>query len=454
MLAGRRSALGWEAPVPRTAALRLEGLRAADLAAVAVPLLAISVHLALALTMRVTAWPEVTTPGYLWSRGMLMYRDIKLLHTPAATGLLALLFRAFGPSTEALRLFAIGWPLAAHLLLLRETRDLRPASRVLASAFFLAVFFSSDGSAVWPTVIMAALALPIARALSAGRLGRAGLMIGAAILLKQTAAYVLIFALLALLARRRLRGAATLLAAGSAPYAAALAGFWLAGAAGDMLRWTIVVPFTNPIYRGSFHPPLAMALGVLVPFLPLAAEAALERRGEREVSARWLLLVAAGFALLCYPRFQVLQTVGAVPCLALGAGRLADRRPAAVGRLAAAFGVALVVSRGAVVAMGSSFDGRVLFWNDDPAFDVLIVRLRRLPPSTPVYSEIWDNVYPRAERVPPGGVYQHPFFDYFFDVDRTGERLAEARSRPGTVVVSYGRAATGEAVGPFSLVRR
>ena len=429
-------------------------MRTEKLGAALVPVLALAAHLAIALTLRATAWPEVTTAGYLWSRGMLMYRDIKFLHTPGTIGMLALVFAAFGPSTAAVRAFAISWPLAAHALLLRETRGLRPSSRVLASAFFLAVFFSSDGHAVWPTVVMAALALPIARALSTGRFAAAGLLLGAAILCKQTAAYALVIALVWLLARRRVRAAATLLAASAAPYAAALAAFWMAGAGPDMLRWTIGVPFTNPMYRGAFHPPLAMALGVLVPFLPLAAEAALERPGEYEVSAGWLLAVAAGLAAICYPRFQVLQTVGAIPCLALGAARLVDRRPSAVARLATAFVAALVVSRAAVVAMGNTFDGRVLFWNDAPAFGALVERVRRLPAGTPVYSELWENLYPRAGRMPAGGVYLHPWMDYYFGVDRMGERLAAAKAAPGTVVVGYGRPPGGEVVGPYSLVRR
>jgi len=454
VLAGRRSALPWEASFVDVPAARPERVGAAELAAAAVPIAAIAVHLAIALTLRATAWPEVTTPGYLWSRGMLMYRDIKFLHTPGTIGMLALLFAAFGPSTAVVRLFAVAWPLAAHAFLLRETRGLRPASRALASAFFLAVLFSSDGNAVWPTVVIAALALPAARALSTGRFAAGGLLLGGAILCKQTAAYALLLALAWLLARRRVRDAATLLLAASAPYAAALAGFWLAGAGPDMLRWTIGVPFTNPMYRGAFHPPLAMALGVVVPFLPLAAEAVLERPGEYEVSARWLLVLAAGLALICYPRFQVLQTVGAVPALALGAARLMDRRPAALSRLAAAFVVALVVSRGAVIGMGNEFDGRVLFWNDTPAFETLIERLRSLPAATPVYSELWENVYPRVGRVPPGGFYMHPWMDYYFGVDRAAERMAAAKAAPGAVVVGYGRAPGGESVGPFSLVRR
>ncbi len=152
------------------------------------------VHAALALRLRTVAWPEVTTPAYLWSRGMMMYRDIKFVHTPGLMGPLAAAFAAFGENATVLRLFAIAGPLAAHGFLLAHTRSLSAGRRILASLFFVALFYSFDGNAVWPTALMSALAIPIAIGLARGRLRTAGLLIGLAILMKQTAAYVLVLA--------------------------------------------------------------------------------------------------------------------------------------------------------------------------------------------------------------------------------------------------------------------
>ncbi len=416
---------------------------------------ALMVHVALALTLRVTAWPEVTTPGYLWSRGMLMYRDIKLLHTPGTTGTLALAFLVFGPQTWIVRLYAIIWPLVAHMFLLRETRGLTLWSRALASGFFLVVFYSTDGSAVWPTVVMAALALPIARALSCNRFRLAGLLLGVAILFKQTAAYVLILAVIWLLTQKQARAALRLFLAGCIPYFLTLAGFSLLGAGNYMLRWTVIVPFTVQTSLASFRPSVGTAVALLLGFVPLAVEAGLERPGEHKVSAQWLLVVGVGLALICYPRFQVLQTVASVPCLAVGAARLMNRRPMLISRLATAFVVAVVVSRGAILVMGNEFDGKVLFWNEEPAFNALIDRLRQMPKTTPLYSELWANVHPRAEMIPPGRIYQHPWFDFFFGVDQTGNRMQQANARPGTVIVGYrGSRPNAESVGPYSIFRR
>ena len=87
-------------------------------------ILILLLHLFLALAVRAVAWPEVTTPAYLWSRGMVLYRDVKFLHTPGLIGLLALAFRLFGPQTFVVRAFAIAGPLVGQALVLRHTRSL------------------------------------------------------------------------------------------------------------------------------------------------------------------------------------------------------------------------------------------------------------------------------------------------------------------------------------------
>ena len=426
---------------------RRPGARGLDLLALAV----LAVHVVLALRLRVVAWPEVTTPGYLWSRGLEMYRDIKREHTPGATGLLAAAFLAFGVRAGTLQAFALAGPLAAHVAILRQTRPFSAGVRLLASAFFLALFYAADGNAVWPTVLMCALAIPAASALSRGRPVRAGLLLGFAILLKQTAAYALMLAAVALIFRRRPRDAAALFLAGSAPYAVALALFAAVGAGGDMLRWTLVVPFTVAVPVARFAPSLGTLAAVVLPFLPVAVEAAREDRGEFDVSARDLLLIAAGLTLICFPRFDMLQTVAGVPPLAVGAARLMRRPPRRWAVGARLFAATMVLSRGAVLAAGGTFDGCLLFWNDEPAFNALIERLRAMPPA-PVRSELWGNVLPRSGRLPPGNLWVHPWFDWFFGVDRVGDRIAAASARPGTIVVSFrGTRPRGEAIGPYEI---
>lgn len=422
------------------------------------PIAALTAHLALALSVRVTAWPEVTTPAYLWSRGLLLYRDIGFQHTPGTIGTLALAFAAFGVHTWLVHAYAILPALIAHLFVLNETRSFPLANRTLASGFFLVGFFTCGGNAVWPTVVMAAWAIPVAAALSRGRMWLAGFGIGAFILFKQPAAYVLFLAVAALGFQKRFRDAGKLFVAGSAPYVLAVIAFAFLGAGRQMLRWTLEVPFTVRPEISRFHFDAFTAFAIVIGFIPLGLEALLEHKGEHATSARWLLVVAAGLALICYPRFGLLQTVAAGPCLAVGAARLMRRRtrlfrflPAA----AFAFAATFVAARGAILFLGREFDGKVIFWNEEPAFNALIARLRRLPSGTPLHSELWGNVLPRSGLLPPGGVYVNPWFDWFFPVERIGERVRKAADGPGTVVVNHGAAtAGGEPVGPYSIAKR
>jgi hypothetical protein len=413
-------------------------------------------HVALFCALAVVAWPELTTPAYLWSRGLLLYRDVKCQHTPGAMGALALAFLLFGASAGVIRAFVAAAPLVAHAYLLRQTRPFRPSVRIAASAFFVVGLCAFQGNEVWPTVLMTALAIPIADALGAGRSRAAGLMIGVAILFKQTAAFLLLVAAVHVALRRGARQAAVLFLAGSVPYVAMVLAFGLFGAARDVLRWTILVPFTVRPESLWYQLPDGRSLAMLLlAFAPLAAEAALERDGEHSTSAGWHLTVAAGFALIAIPRFGAVQTVAALPNLAVGAARLLQRGGPRLRAVAFAFVTTLTVSLGTIVAAGERFDGKVVFWNDEPALDRLAEALRRLPPGTPLHSKLWENVLPRCGLLPPGRIYVHPWLTWWFPVDDIGERIRHAAEAPGTVVVDHrGPGIAGEKVGPYVVARR
>jgi hypothetical protein len=417
---------------------------------------ALAVHLALVLSLRVSAWPDVTTPAYLWSRGMLLYRDIKFQHGPGVMGTLALAFLAFGVHTWVVRAYAIVWPVIAHLFVLRYTRSFGLAERALASAFILAVFFSMEGNSNWPTAVMAAASLPIAADVSRDRIVRAGLLIGLAILFKQTAAYVLVFAFFGLALERRWRSAALLALVSCVPYWVTAFAFSFLGAGPEMLRWTLEVPLT---IRPSFitaRPSAYDASVLLFAFLPTVVDALLERPGEHEVRSRWLLLVAAGFAAICYPRFGLPQTLAAVPCLAVGAARFLRRLSLRPLLRAGAYGLVAMftLSRAAILGSSGEFDGKVLFWNHEPALDGLAARLRELPPDTPLHSTLWDNLLPRAGLLPPGRLYVNPYFTWFFAVDDVGDRVQAALRRTGGVVVGYRSSRFGrDVIGPYRIFR-
>jgi hypothetical protein len=416
-------------------------------------------HVLLALAIRSVAWPEITTPAYLWSRGMVLYRDVKFLHTPGLIGLLAVLFRAFGPATWVVRAVAVAGPLAAHAMALAHTRSLSAWKRLAVSGFFLVAILVSDGNAVWPTVMMAALSLPIASDLTRGKWLRAGLAIGAAILMKQTAAAVLVVVVAVLLLRRSYRAILPVAAGATIPYAAALVLLAPLGAAREMLFWTAVVPFR--VQELTPPPGLSSLVMLAAAFAPTAAAAWIERKkGSASTSvlsvpsvpsAAWLLAVAFGFALLCLPNFLVMQTVAALPCLAVGAARLFEIAPPPLSRIAVLYVATWTLSRAAILAGGATFDARVLFWNEDPAFNAVIARLERFPPETRVHSELWGNVLPRSRRLPPGGIWVHPWLRWYFQVEDVRHRVLAAAETPGTVCVDTRTSLPGERIGPYSV---
>jgi len=410
---------------------------------------ALLVHLAIAWRVRVTAWPEVTTPGYLISRGLLLYRDIKFVHTPGLMELLAGAFAAFGVSAETVRVFAIAWPLAAHAALLRETRRFRLLDRFWASAFFLSMLYAWQGSSLWPTVAITALAIPIANALGRDRLRAAGLWIGMAILLKQTAALLLVVVAVRFAMRRRASAIPVVLAWASLPYAVAGLIFAGLGAGPEFLHWTLVIPFQ---LHGEILLPATASLtvAVLTAFTPTLLEALRERPGEYDVSTRWHLAVAIGLLLAAYPRFHTLELVACLPCLAVGAARFLRRPEYRFRALSHALLAVITLPTAMLVLMGERFDGRVVFWNDDPTIATLVAQLRVLPPDTPLLLDLWPNVLPQAGLLPPRRLYVHPWLPYLFRFDDVQATITyQAHSRPTAFVGRYGTRLAGTRVGPY-----
>jgi hypothetical protein len=412
---------------------------------------ALLVHFPIAWQLRVTAWPEVTTPGYLISRGLLLYRDIKFVHTPALMELLAGAFAVFGVSADTVRVVSIAWPIAAHAALLHETRAFRTVDRLWASGFFLSMFYAWQGSSLWPTVAIAALAIPIANALGRDRLRAAGLWIGLAILFKQTAALLLVVVVLRFAMRKRASATPAVLAWASLPYV--LVGLLFAGlgAGRNFVHWTLLIPFQ--LHEDILlAPTVPLVVAVVAAFTPTLFEALLERPGEYEVSVRWHLLVAIGLLLAGYPRFQTLELVACLPCLAVGAARLLNRREYPFRALSHAMLAAITLPVALTVALGDRFDGRVVFWNDDPTIAALLLPLRILPPETPLLLDLWPNVLPLSGLLPPGRLYVHPWLPYLFEFDDVQKTITHtAYAHPTAFVGRYGTRSAGTRVGPYSI---
>ena len=364
-------------------------------------------------------------------------------------------FAIFGVSTPVVRLFALVWPLFAHAAILRETRTDSLVQRLCTSGFFLALFYSWQGNSIWPSVVISALAIPIAWSLGRHRPRAAGLWIGLAIAIKQTTAILLALVIVRLAFQRRFRELLSVTIWAAVPYAAAAAAFEVAGSGWDFAHWTLLVPFQDLYGSINLAPSPFMLRTFVVAFLPITIQAVLERADEYEVSTRWYLLVAVGLLLLAYPRFGLLEAIACVPCLAIGAARLL-RRPGPRFRLAAlAFVITISVTTGVLLFSSDQMDGKVLFWNDEPALNALVARLRRFPPDTPLDADLWPNILPQSGLLPPGRIYAHPWLTYLGRIDSVQDRMRRAAMLPGTVTVRLsGDSTEGEIVGPYRIEKR
>jgi hypothetical protein len=165
-----------------------------------------------------------------------------------------------------------------------------------------------------------------------------------------------------------------------------------------------------------------------------------------------VLVLAAGLALMTYPRFSFLNCLGAVPLLCLGAARCADSFegwPRAAARAAVA---ALALSNAAILAQGESFDGKVERWNEHPAFVRLVELLRNDYRGYRLRADVWGNLHAATGMLPPGNLFVQWWEWYSMPIDRIGERIDAASRRPGTVTVFFGKRGEGDRrFGPYSI---
>ena len=69
-----------------------------------------------------------------------------------------------------------------------------------------------------------------------------------------------------------------------------------------------------------------------------------------------------------------------------------------------------------------------------------------------MHSELWGNVLPRSDRLPPGHIWVHPWLRWYFGVENVRERVLAAARTPGTVWVGYRSVLPrGERIGPYAV---
>ena len=419
-------------------------------------------------------WPEIVVPAYFVSRGGLLYETVTPggPHTPLLILILAASGKMFGFSALLFRSVA-GFSMAiCGVLLVLGTRPARKgvagpiAGLLVGVPLFVLWIVYMEGPAIWPEPFMAPLLLGAVLALerfeTTGRrsaLLGAGLLLGIAILIKQTAAWTVLSAVIWILLvsrRRSVRAALALFAVAAAPYLVFAVGWAALFHTFSHIRWTLLIPvwggFAGDVASGVSGEAFLASVSV---FLVLPAILLLARNlpGSRVLRspAPWLAIGVYGMA---WPRWGLLHLAGATGILALTAARTViasgvvfrRRRQRSAGPrklLWFAVGEALllihvavaVLAGGALVARG--LGGPAFLW-DDPATTDLAEKVRarvRGGRFLNVYIA-YENLYPLTGTSTPDGTYVNPSLWYLLSRENLGDRLVRALSRnPGLLVL-------------------
>ncbi|MGH9443009.1 MAG: hypothetical protein ACRD16_12135 [Thermoanaerobaculia bacterium] len=429
--------------------------------AVSLAALGVVAALAAALSLRIPfrAWPEVLVPSYLFGRGWLLYRDIKIVHAPLLIGAVAAVSRTVGLNETTLRVAGF-LPVAAILATLRRhgaRYGWGIGAQTAAQLVFVLTFFAWDGNAIYPEVFLAVLAVPIYAALRRGGdagVRLAGWLFGVALAIKQPAVFAFLLASIGIALQERRRLLSFILRAGAVP-AACLLAFLAAGEGADFLRWTIEVPLA--FYRGrtSLGIQPAQAPAVLVGALPLLAWIVFARRHREGRGPAFLLPgLTLAFAMPAFPHFEMVHLVAAVPLLAVAAGEVVaegaprggvrggaapagsgDGRREALPAVAGAVAVGVSVLLNAAFLATDTSAGEMSFWSSKPD-EAALARLSALPPAPLFLYGADQNLFVRSGRVPPGHLYSNPdlWVHYLVD-DLERKQVRILQDHPETIVL-------------------
>lgn len=275
------------------------------------------VHLWLLANLRFTAWPEMVSYPYLFNHGFELYSDFIYPYSPLLTWMLATGYEIFGYKLLVMKIFV--WALILvndwliYLIIRKITQSQWMAMTGVGMYVFLQPFF--EGNMVWFDVVVATPILVGLYFLIPKRnyLG-AGMALGAACLVKQTAVIFVVLGVgygLYIEAERR---KISRLLIGPVVMGFGLAGWvWCQGGLENMLKWTLVYPLTEwGKYPGYVE--MSVTADQLKALILLAVPVIILMRRKKQNEKGLLMVFLAGALIMVYPRFSYfhLQTALAV----------------------------------------------------------------------------------------------------------------------------------------------
>lgn len=417
----------------------------------------LGIHLILLISLKFTAWPEMTLWPYLITKGWLPYQNIAIAHTPLLIFDLAIFYKIFGAGITTLRFFTWGLILLSDILVFFVARKLWSKRIAYLSLVTYAVWLLFyDGNGLWFDLYMGVLGFCSFYFSKEKRWVWAGVFWALAFLSKQTAVWFLIPIVLEMInVRQPLRvgdpiGPVTLKVRPCKVFGKFILGATVVAVPFIFLLfifhllpsfWNWAVNFgvfTLPGSQGQIQLPNLKTLGIatfpFLIFLPLLLSKQ-KNKVPYLVLAAWALAGVMG----AYPRFEYFHFLPTIPYLAIAAGlvfeSLRDDRKTVFRFMVYLY---LLASLFLIIKFAArDFNGGTRFYENDVAEVVDYVKYSAQPGERIFVLNWWDNIYALTDTLPSTDPWV-PQLSWYMKIPGIQEKIVEdIKNNPPKLVIYY-----------------
>jgi len=368
------------------------------------------VHLTVVALQEFVPYPELFVFPYLTSLGWLPYSGIIDQHFPGLLFLPVNLFSLGLRTPQSLQLFLLAAVFVQSLFLGRIAARILPGSKIWIVAAYALWQPLLAGSHLWLDTFVPLATVPALYFLLSGRLVVSGLLLGVAVVLKQTALLLIPAVLLHLYISKNqsLTSTARFLAACALAPLVVVAYLAGRGVFAQFWDWAVVFNIAEYPFRAAIAPQRSFIVAALIISLyALASLVAVRRLRGVKLIAAWVVLSVAGG--LTRPDLVHLHT--AVPFLSLLTG-LALFRTWRLSRLLCVLVILpVVVFAGRNYLLRTTWGG-VRFFDSHTLAAAGSIRARTTPGEKIFILGAQPHLYPLTRTQPAGNifVYQLPWY--------------------------------------------
>ena len=283
-------------------------------------------HLILLISLKFTAWPEMTLWPYLITKGWLPYKDIAIAHTPLLLVDLTILYKLFGVGLLQLKIYTWLLILLTDVLLFWVVREIwNRKTALLSLVFFIPFQLLYEGNGLWFDLALAPIALIVFYFIKKKDYLWAGIFWTLAFLTKQTAFWLLIPIGLTFIQGVTIQKLKKLFKVSKkfvwgmvSTFAVAALAIWALGFLKEFFFWAFEFGIgILPKAQGQINLPSLRQLAIsFFPFSILFFLFFVQKRKESISLSIWVIAGAMG----AFPRWELFHFQPAIPFLAIAGG--------------------------------------------------------------------------------------------------------------------------------------